>query len=422
MADPPVSFRRRPDLACSPAELTTRLAHLPGFMFFDSSGYPPHQSEPQISLLTGAPEQVFEGDISSASDRRPLQSYLENNHQPAPAHLPPGGLFGWIDYHGRFSFKATFQVAVYHHETKTWWEHGDWLDLAQKEPKKATLPPLHTERWQVSQSDADFLDAVARARDYIAAGDIYQVNLSRRFSHPFPATPADLFPLYQQLRGQTPAPMSAFLNLGDTTILSSSPETFLRLDQRQLETRPIKGTRPRIPHDPAADQKMAAELVSSEKERAELIMITDLLRNDLGQVADFGTVQVPHLLQLEPLEHVHHLVSTVTARLRHKTTHLETLAACLPGGSITGAPKKRACEIIAELEPAPRGPYTGIAGYLGNNGHSQFNILIRSLYHQKDILAYHVGAGIVADSDPTAELAETELKAQGIRQALRQTD
>jgi anthranilate/para-aminobenzoate synthase component I len=200
-------------------------------------------------------------------------------------------------------------------------------------------------------------------------------------------------------------------------VLSSSPETFLRISGSGIETRPIKGTRPRFP-DAAEDRRSAYELQTSPKEIAELVMITDLLRNDLGQVCEFGSVAVDEMLQLETLEQVHHLVSTVSGRLRDDVGPVDALAACFPGGSITGAPKKRAMEIISELEKGPRGLYCGAMGYLGYNGESQFSIAIRTMVREGGKLSFHAGAGIVADSDPLKEYEETLHKAAGIRMAL----
>jgi para-aminobenzoate synthetase component 1 len=263
-------------------------------------------------------------------------------------------------------------------------------------------------------SRAGFLAAVRRAQSYIRAGDIYQVNLSQRLSVETNLTPWELF---LRLSKASPAPYAAFLDAGDFQIASSSPESFLRLSDRDIRTRPIKGTRPRGT-DPVHDAQLAAELQASPKENAELVMITDLLRNDLGRVCEFGSVQVPELARLERFAQVQHLVATVTGRLRPGVTHLAALAACFPGGSITGAPKIRAMEIIDELEPVIRGPYTGALGYLGFNGQSQFSILIRAAITRDQRAWFHVGAGIVADSDPAAEYAETLAKARGFFAAL----
>jgi para-aminobenzoate synthetase component 1 len=264
-------------------------------------------------------------------------------------------------------------------------------------------------------SRADFLAAVERAQRYIRAGDIYQVNLSQRLKTPCPFSGWELF---ERLRDVSPAPFAAYFDCGDFQIASSSPELFLRLSGPNIQTRPIKGTRPRS-FDPTRDAQLAYELQTSAKELAELLMITDLLRNDLGKVCEFGTVHVPELMRLERYPQVQHLVSTVAGRLRPDVTHFAALASCFPGGSITGAPKFRAMEIIDELEPIARGPYTGCHGYLGFNRESQLSISIRTAI-QKDGAAYfHVGAGIVADSAPAAEYDETLAKAGGFLAALQ---
>jgi anthranilate/para-aminobenzoate synthase component I len=204
------------------------------------------------------------------------------------------------------------------------------------------------------------------------------------------------------------------IELGGRCVLSTSPESFLRISGRSIRTRPIKGTRPRRRTSPQADEKSAYDLLTSSKEIAELIMITDLERNDLGQICEYGSVVVEELLALERFEHVFHLVSTVRGTLREEIDHVSALRACFPGGSITGAPKRRACEIIAELEPTPRGVYTGTIGWFGFNGESAFNIAIRTVVIEGDRAHFHVGAGIVADSVPEMEWQETLDKAAGI--------
>ena len=264
-------------------------------------------------------------------------------------------------------------------------------------------------------SRESFLSGITRIKEWIAAGDIYQVNLSQAFSACVAG--GSLFDLYQKLRMASPAPMAAWLALDGREILSSSPESFLKISGRSIETRPIKGTRPRFA-DPAEDRRSADELKTCAKENAELVMITDLLRNDLGQICEFGSVEVANMLQLESLAQVHHLVSTVTGTLRTDTDAIDALAACFPGGSITGAPKIRAMEIIRELEQQPRGIYCGAIGWLGFNGESSFNIAIRTLIRDHDRLFYQTGSGIVADSDPQREYEETLHKSAGIRLAL----
>jgi para-aminobenzoate synthetase component 1 len=261
----------------------------------------------------------------------------------------------------------------------------------------------------------EFLSRVERAQAYIRAGDIYQVNLSHRLTAPFSASGWELF---QNLSEVSPAPFSAYLDCGDFEVTSSSPELFLRLSGGHIQTRPIKGTRPRS-SDPTRDAQLTYELQTSSKEMAELVMITDLLRNDLGKVCEFGSVHVPELVRLERFPQVQHLVSTVEGRLRCGVTHFAAFASCFPGGSITGAPKFRAMEIIDELEPIARGPYTGALGYLGFNRESQLSITIRTAIRKNGAAYFHAGAGIVADSIPAAEYDETLAKARGFLQALR---
>jgi len=258
-------------------------------------------------------------------------------------------------------------------------------------------------------SRQSYCDAVRRAKEYISSGDIYQVNLSQRFQCDVPVSPREL---YFALRVANPAPYGAYLDLGNAQILSSSPECFLRMSGRDIVTRPIKGTLPRH-RDPN-------ELLRSAKDNAELLMITDLERNDLGRVCEFGSVHVPDLVRVETYATVHHLVATVAGRLRPGVSHLQALRACFPGGSITGAPKIRAMEIIDELEPHARGVYCGAIGFFGYNDVSHFSIAIRTAVYRAGLLTFHAGGGIVADSEPNAEYEETLAKAEGIIRALDQ--
>ena len=263
-------------------------------------------------------------------------------------------------------------------------------------------------------SHNDFISKVERAQKYIRAGDIYQVNLSHRFTANCEFSGWDFF---EKLSAVSPAPFSAFLDCGDFQIASSSPEQFLRMSGSHIITRPIKGTRPRDA-DPTRDAQLAYELQTSAKELAELVMITDLLRNDLGKVCEFGSVQVPELAKLEKFAQVQHLVSTIEGRLKKDMTHFAAFASCFPGGSVTGAPKFRAMEIIDELEPISRGPYCGAIGYLGFNRESQSSIAIRTAVCAREKIHFNVGAGIVADSNPEAEYEETLAKARGFFAAL----
>ena len=260
----------------------------------------------------------------------------------------------------------------------------------------------------------EFIARVEQAQRYIRAGDIYQVNLSQRLSAP---TQFSGWEMFERLLDVSPAPFAAYLDCGEYQVASSSPELFLRLSGPHITTRPIKGTRPRSA-DPTRDAQLTYELQTSAKEMSELVMITDLLRNDLGRVCEYGSVQVPELVRLERYPQVQHLVSTVEGRLRDDVTHFAAFASCFPGGSITGAPKFRAMEIIDELEPVTRGPYCGCHGYLGFNRESQLSITIRTAVRQADRTHFHVGAGIVADSVAAAEYDETLAKARGFLAAL----
>ena len=269
-----------------------------------------------------------------------------------------------------------------------------------------------------SLSHAEYLDVVRRVREYINAGDIYQANITQRFRM---AVDEEPWALYGRLRAQNPAPFSAFLEFGDLAIASVSPERFLRLTSAgQVEARPIKGTRPRG-STPADDDVLAQELLGSGKDRAEHVMIVDLMRNDLSRVCQTGTVRVPELFALEKYATVHHLVSTVTGELRPDCDAIDLLRATFPGGSITGAPKIRAMEIIAELEPVRRDVYCGTIAYLALSGALDASIVIRTALI-KDGQAYcSAGGGIVADSEPEAEYVESWNKARGLLEVLGAT-
>jgi para-aminobenzoate synthetase component 1 len=286
--------------------------------------------------------------------------------------------------------------------------------LSSTESTTEAPPDLVSDLEPPSLDRAGFVAAVKRALAYIRTGDIYQVNLARRLNLPCPADPWIAF---QRLLSVSPAPFAAYFDCGDFSVASSSPELFLHLSGRHLTTRPIKGTRPRSA-DPIRDAQLGWELQRSPKENAELLMITDLLRNDVGRVSEYGSVRVPDLMRLERFAQVQHLVSTVEGTLRPELSHLEALASCFPGGSITGAPKIRAMEIIDELEPVARGPYCGCHGYLGFNQESQLSITIRTAVLREGRAWVHTGAGIVADSIPEEEFAETEAKAAGLLAAL----
>lgn len=268
-----------------------------------------------------------------------------------------------------------------------------------------------------SLTKEEYCEAVRRAKEYIAAGDIYQVNLSQRFSAD---TDMDAWSIYMALRDINPAQHAAFINAGGFQVISSSPESFLAFDPRtrSVVTRPIKGTRPRS-DDVSEDTRLAEELVGSEKDRAENIMIVDLERNDLGRVCDFGSVATTELFGIESHPTVHHLVSTVAGRLMEGKDAFDLLAASFPGGSITGAPKVRAMEIIEELEPVTRGVYTGCIGFIGSGGDMTLSIAIRTAVLRRGVVNFHVGGGIVADSDPEMEYQETLDKGKAFFEVLK---
>ncbi len=397
----------------APVEVARRLSHLDGLVFFDTAGNLPSGSGRPVSVIAARPARVLRGKIDRPEDREALRVALaEGPKLTGDRGFPLGGLCGWIDYEGDFVFGDYREMLVYCHDDGVWWETGR-LSECLREPVLSDVGVGEFSAWQGRE---DFEKGVERIKEWIAAGDIYQVNLSQGFTAE--VTGGSLFGLYETLREASPAPMAAWLSLDGKEVLSSSPELFLKISGDGMETRPIKGTRPRF-YDPDEDRRSAYDLQTSVKEISELVMITDLLRNDLGQVCEFGSVAVTDMLQLETLAQVHHLVSTVTGRLRNEMDAVDAVAACFPGGSITGAPKKRAMEIIEELENTPRGIYCGTIGWFGFNGESSFNIAIRTLVRTGDRLVYQVGAGIVADSDPSREYEETLHKAAGIRLAVQ---
>nr|WP_144446202.1 aminodeoxychorismate synthase component I [Halorhodospira halophila] len=287
-----------------------------------------------------------------------------------------------------------------------------WLaDVACRRETGARPQPWSTAGPVLREPDADgYAAAFRRVQGYLHAGDCYQVNLARRFSVPCCGDPQAA---YLALRAASSAPFAAWLRFPGGDVLSLSPERFLHIDgDGRVTTEPIKGTRPRFT-DPAEDEAARRDLLGSAKDRAENVMIVDLLRNDLGKGCEVGSVRVPSLCRAERFASVHHLVSTVTGRLAPGRRATDLLRDCLPGGSITGAPKRRAMEIITELEPGPRGVYCGAIGYLGLDGRMDTSIAIRTATCSDGSMTYWAGGGVVADSTAAAELQETEDKAAG---------
>ena len=262
-----------------------------------------------------------------------------------------------------------------------------------------------------------FTTAVRRALEYIAAGDVYQANLSREWRGSSTGN-IDPVAIYERLRATNPSPFAGLLRHGDFAVVSSSPERLVAMRGDSVVTRPIAGTRPRG-RDAAEDDVLVSTLLENEKERAEHVMLIDLERNDLGRICTGGSVQVDEYMIIETYAHVHHIVSSVSGRRRPGVSPVGVIRALFPGGTITGCPKVRCMQIIAELEPAGRGAYTGSLGYLNRDGSGDFNILIRTITTVGNTVRLRAGAGIVADSDPHQELAETRAKAEGMLRALR---
>lgn len=392
----------------TPLEAATHLRHRKGFAWLDSSLERPESPGSQgLSLLASEPDLILDG---GADEWHLLERELQRRerHSEIPG-MPDGAAIGYFRFDGSYRFGFYDHPLLY---GPSGWVGNPGDHVSEHRSKGDENFPASPAFRPEMERDG-YMAMVRAAQEYIAAGDIYQVCLAHRFSAAFAGDP---WPLYLALRNASPAPHAALLRLGDETVLSSSPECFLKMSGRRISTRPIKGTRPRK-EDRNQDELEAFELKTSPKEIAELVMITDLERNDLGSVCEFGSVTASQLLHLERYAQVFHLVSTVEGTLREGLSQVAALAACFPGGSISGAPKKRALEIIRELEPVSRGLFTGAIGYFGYNGESQFNIAIRTVVIRNRKAEFHVGAGITADSVPEKEWEETLHKAAGILQA-----
>ena len=291
------------------------------------------------------------------------------------------------------------------------------VGLREHTPAPAVEKNIRVSELTSNVKKAPFMASVAQAKEYIAAGDAIQVVLSQRFGG---TVSGDDFTLYRNLRSVNPSPYMFYLNFEETRLIGASPEILVRLTDGRIELRPIAGTRPRG-KDEQADQRLQKELLEDPKERAEHIMLVDLGRNDAGKVAAPGTVKVPRLMEVERYSHVMHLVSRVEADLSPEKDAFDLFMASFPAGTVSGAPKVRAMEIIHELESSPRGPYAGAVGYFGFNGNMDFCITIRTMTLQNNQLSIQVGAGIVADSDPETEYQETLNKAGAMFQAIGRT-
>ncbi len=365
-------------------------------------------NQPGTILQAVEPEEIVEG---GPEDWGKLREVLARRRKTGRDSIhPQSAAVGYITYEGMFRFAWFPKISVLA-------ENGFsdlWTERCRQEESAVAVSDNRVSAWQSNQTRAEFEARVAQAQEYIAAGDIYQANLAQKFNTRFTGNP---YRLFEHLLARSPAPGGAFVDFGDTRILSASPELFLRIRGRHITTRPIKGTRPRS-RDPVLDEQLAFELQTDPKELAELAMITDLERNDLGRICEYGSVTVTQLMQLERYAQVFHLVSTIEGILRPEIDALDAVRACIPGGSISGAPKKRACEIIKELEPCSRGIYTGLIGYFDDNGDAAFSIAIRTMVLEGENLHFSVGSGITAGSVPSREYEETLHKAAGMEMAV----
>ncbi|WP_413694482.1 aminodeoxychorismate synthase component I [Pseudidiomarina sp. YC-516-91] len=423
------------------ADLFGTIAEQPWALFLDSCEHP----KSHYDFIFWQPEQV----VSLAADwpHQLTQLLSQVPTYEGPAELPfQGGLAGAFSYDAGRALEqlpnqaiadialADLAVGCYHNALirerqsgKTWllsdaetqqqwrqfWQSRDQQPLAQR--KNFAL----TAAWQSNMSAEDYQQHFSKVQDYLQAGDCYQINLAQRFSAPYQG---DEWTAYQRLRATNQAPFSAFLRLPEGALLSHSPERFLRVSAMgQVETKPIKGTRPRH-SDPVTDKRLADELQSASKDRAENVMIVDLLRNDLSRVCEPSSVQVPTLFAIESYPAVHHLVSTVVGQLPAHSNALDLLAACYPGGSITGAPKIRAMEIIDELEPHRRSFYCGSFGYFSQHGAADTSIAIRTLVACDKRIHCWAGGGLVVDSEVAAEFQETLDKVAKILPVLAPTE
>ncbi len=448
------------------ARLFEHIAHLDWAMFLDSgqrlnseTGKPGSQyghydilvAEPFMTFVTrGNVTEISENDQNILSEDDPFQlvSNALARYSTPSCELPfAGGALGYFAYdlaHRIEKLSENTQIVealpqmmvgiydwavVVDHRQKTAYlvshnlqklprENFDALRALFEKPSRGAVPKVPFEvisNVVSNMNKMQYAHAFKQVQDYITAGDCYQVNLAQRFSA---AATGDGWIAYQKLRKISPAPFMAYMRLPNLEVLSASPERFLQLVAQHVETRPIKGTRPRA-EDAVQDAKNAEELQSSLKDRAENLMIVDLLRNDISKNCEIGSVKADKLFQLQSFANVHHLVSIITGKLAQGKTALDLLRGCFPGGSITGAPKLRSMQIIAELEPHQRGLYCGAIGYIGFDGNMDTSIVIRTVLYAHDKpgqgkLSFYAGGGIVADSSLEKEYAETLDKASSI--------
>ncbi len=388
----------------------------------------------RYSIIAVNPSRIVRSSTDSPDPFLETRRILQAKYsQPVPG-APPflGGAIGFMSYETNRRIEPTLRAPEkdFLGLPDVYWLFFDegvvldhWMNKAvifgkmKFRPIKRKIIPRYRElpkNIECLPGREQFMKNVKKAKDYIRKGDIFQANLSQCFRFP---QKEDALSTYAKLRKVNPSPYFGFLDAGDFQILSGSPERLLKLEEGTLETRPIAGTRPRG-KSAREDLKLASELILNEKERAEHVMLVDLERNDLGRVARYGSVSVDEFMVLEDYSHVKHIVSNVRGVLRDGLDAVDALKSFFPGGTITGTPKVRSMEIIAELEKTARGAYTGSLGYLAYNGNMDFNILIRSFVIKSGMAHVQVGAGIVADSDPKKEYDETLHKAKALFSAV----
>ena len=407
----------------------------------------------RYSFISSNPFKVLKFKNSKENPLDNLQEELKKYKVKNNTHIPfVGGAVGYLSYDlgnyledlpkmakddiGVYDLYFGFYnyvIAIDHLEEKTYIatpnlnidKEKEILNLVEKKIKEAEILGVDKICYEKKNIDSiklksnftkeEFKNAVKKVQNYIKEGDIYQANLTQRFSA---KTILSSYELYRDLRKISPAPFGAYLNFEKYNILSNSPERFIKCIDNKIETRPIKGTRPRGKNK-EEDLKLQRELLNSEKDKAELLMIVDLERNDIGKVSKIGSVEVPELFIIEPYANVNHLVATVVGEVKENKDCIDVIKSTFPGGSITGAPKIRAMEIIDELEPTQRNVYTGSIGYIGFNGDMDLNIAIRTILKDGDDVYFQVGGGITWDSNPEDEYQETLDKAKSLMKALR---
>ncbi len=442
----------------NPLNAFARLQHTPYALFFDSADR--GHADSRYSYIACLPAEMIEvingrttitnRNQQTTLDGNPFELIRErlaiwNFSAQTNPDLPPfqGGLAGYFGYDVARAIETLpekakadrhvpdlalgiyDQVLAFDHEKSKAWliTHAETKEEAQIKrriilsllaaPLPARKATAMIPNWMADFTKDEYIARVNKVIEYIRAGDAFQVNLSQRFEAQLP-TLFDAFTHYTIMRETNPAPFASYMNLGRVIISSASPERFLKVDEtRGVQTRPIKGTRKRAAGK-REDARLKAELEASAKDRAENIMIVDLLRNDLSKCCEPGSIEASEICKVESFASVHHLVSTVKGALREDCDPLDLIKACFPGGSITGAPKIRAMEIIEELEPTRRGPYCGSMAYIGFDGVMDSNIMIRTLVYNGEHVSLQVGGGITAESDAQAEYEETLDKAEAL--------